>query len=75
MTQEAIYKYKTDALIAAKELCYDKDIVERIRNAVTPGEIGIALATGRSRMPEDLPPLPARDKLVIRRRNGKKKLV
>lgn len=43
-------KRKRDALRAARELGYSHEIIDRLHNATTPGEINCILATGRHQM-------------------------
>ena len=41
---------KQDALLTARQLFYDEDIIKRIKNAKTEREIEMALTEGRKRM-------------------------
>lgn len=51
MPAELVFnKRKRDALTAARELGYSPEIINRIHNATTYGEINRILATGRHQM-------------------------
>ena len=49
MSKEA-YKYKRQALCAAKDLCYPESVILRLKSAETEGEIERIMKTARLNM-------------------------
>lgn len=64
-------KRKREARLAAYELGYGKDILEKIENAKTEGEITRALAAGRHMMAEHAVSDIYKEKVKSKRKNRK----
>lgn len=45
--ESSVEAYRADALTAAKELCYGDEVIRRLRNAKTEGEIERIMVTAR----------------------------